>query len=51
MYVNVHNYRYVHIPVLPQGLQIMADLGFANRHPLLVSTRANIPNVPEHMKK
>ena len=29
-------YRHIQLPPFPQGLQIMADQGFANRSPLLV---------------
>ena len=43
--------RYVNIPVLPQGLQIMADLGFGNRPPLILPARENVLNVPDLMRK
>ena len=43
--------RYVRIPVLPQGMQLMADLGFANHNPLILPIRGNVVNFPEHMKK
>ena len=29
-------FRHIQLPPFPQGLQIMADQGFANRSPLLV---------------
>ena len=31
-----HFYRHINLPPFPQGLQIMADQGFANKTPLLL---------------
>ena len=43
--------RYVNIPVLPNNLQIMADLGFGNRPPLILPARVNAVNVPDLLRK
>ena len=47
LYFNSH----IRLPVLPNGLQIMADQGFANIRPLLVMPRAQYPGVDEIMRE
>ena len=44
-------FRNINLPVLPQGLQIMADQGFENRHPVIVLPRANQPQIPAVMRR
>ena len=41
----------IQLPVLPAGLQIMADQGFRNTHPLIVLPRHNQPQLPRHMRR
>ena len=43
--------RNVNLPVLPAGLQIMADQGFEHRHPILVLPWANQPQVARIMRR
>ena len=43
--------RYVRISVLPQGMQLMADLGFANCNPLILPIRGNVVNFPVYCDK
>ena len=43
-------YRHLNIPPFPQGFQIMADQGFANRSPLLVPISAQANPLPAGMK-
>ena len=39
------------MPVLPAGLQILADQGFEHRLPIIVLPRANQPQVPANMRR
>ena len=48
-FVNLH--RNINLPVLPAGLQIMADQGFEHRHPVIVLPRANQPQIPALMRR
>ena len=41
----------INIPVLPAGLQIMADQGFQNGYPVLVLPRFNQPVIPVNMRR
>ena len=43
--------RQINLPMLPQGLQIMADQGFHNRPPVIVLPRFNQPNIPAQMRR
>ena len=43
--------RNIQLPVLPQGLQIMADQGFAHQPPVIVLPRANQPALTAEMRK
>ena len=43
--------RYINVPVLPAGLQIMADQGFENRLPIIVLPRVNQPQIPAIMRR
>ena len=44
-------YQNVHMPVLPQGLQIMADQGFAHGLPVIVLPRHNQAPIPVGMRR
>ena len=44
-------HKYINLPVLPQGLQIMADQGFEHRLPVMVLPRANQPQIAEIMRR
>ena len=44
-------YSQINLPVLPAGLQIMADQGFQNRNPVLVLPRFNQPGIPPDMRR
>ena len=39
------------LPVLPQGLQIMADQGFEHNDPVIVLPRANQPQLSRLMRR
>ena len=39
------------LPVLPDGLQIMADQGFEHHHPVIVLPRANQPQLTPLMRR
>ena len=41
----------VNVPVLPQGLQIMADQGFRHALPVIVLPRRNQAQVPAMMRR
>ena len=43
--------RHVNLPVLPNGLQIMADQGFPRTPPLLITTRNNRINLPAAVRR
>ena len=43
--------RLIRLPVLPNGLQIMADPGFPNRRPLLVMPKRNDPRISDDMRR
>ena len=43
--------RQINIPVLPAGLQIMADQGFRNRHPVIVLPRFNQAAVAANVRR
>ena len=45
------NFRNVNLPVLPAGLQIMADQGFDHCNPIIVLPRANQPQVSQIMRR
>ena len=42
-------FSHIHLPVLPHGLQIMADQGFAHNPPVIVLPRANQPQLTRRM--
>ena len=42
---------HVHLPVLPQGLQIMADQGFEHRLQVIVLPKANQPQISHQMRR
>ena len=44
-------HRNVNLPVLPAGLQIMADQGFEHRLPVIVLPHANQPQLPPMMRR
>ena len=50
MYI-VNYVRNITIPVLPQGLQIMADQGFRHQPPIIVLPKANRPVFTAEMCK
>ena len=39
------SFSHINLPVLPQGLQIMADQGFEHNFPVLVLPQANQPQI------
>ena len=39
------------LPVLSQGLQIMADQGFEHQHPVIVLPWRNQPQIPRIMRR
>ena len=41
----------VHLPVLPQGLQILADQGFQHNPPVIVIPCQNQPQIPTGMRR
>ena len=58
-FLTPHNFYFIHhvffsqinLPVLPAGLQIMADQGFQNAHPILVLPRYNQPAIQPDMRR
>ena len=46
-----HCCSHINLPVLPQGLRIMADKGFANVSPLLLPVRAGRQALPKRMRR
>ena len=44
-------FRQINIPVLPQGLQIMADQGFQNLAPVIVLPRRNQPAIAANVRR
>ena len=45
-------YRHLNIPVLPNGLHIMADQGFPRTAVFLVAPKRNAPNqLPAHIRR
>ena len=51
MWLNRISFSNVNLPMLPQGLQIMADQGFEHRLPIIVLPRANQPQLPAVMRR
>ena len=47
----MHFHRDISLPVLPQGLQIMANQGFDHEHPVIVLPRANQPQLTKIMRR
>ena len=41
----------IRLPVLPQGLHIMADQGFRHQDPVIVLPRANQPAISADMRR
>ena len=44
-------FQNVNVPVLPQGLHIMADQGFQHRLPVMVIPHQNQPQIPAPMRR